>query len=189
MNVYRCEETQIWKSSCQLGILIRKVFKYWPGSITRDSNSLMSQKKKSYKPRHTESTNRSQMLWRSNSAPSHWMHYNEESASQQLQITHYKWMLTGTLQYAEKREPLAKSINSCNSILCLRAHKGSHKHCQIILHGPILYFSSICAADIQEFCSCLAMTQLIPTYEGHGPHRLLPRDLKLMNGDTTLLWD
>lgn len=89
----------------------------------------------------------------------------------------------------EKREPLAKSINSCNSILCLRAHKGSHKHCQIILHGPILYFSSICAADIQEFCSCLAMTQLIPTYEGHGPHRLLPRDLKLMNGDTTLLWD
>lgn len=63
-------------------------------------------KKKSYKPHHTESTNRSQMLWRSNSAPSHWMHYNEESASQQLQITHYKWTLTGTLQHAERRENL-----------------------------------------------------------------------------------
>lgn len=58
----------------------------------------------------------------------------------------------------KKREPLAKEINSCSSILWFIAHTGPHKHCQIILCGPTLYFSSICAADIQEFCSCLAMT-------------------------------
>lgn len=62
-------------------------------------------KKKSYRPLHTESANRSQ-LWSSNSAPSHWMHYNEESAPQKLQITHDKLMLTGTLQYAQRKENL-----------------------------------------------------------------------------------
>lgn len=55
-----------------------------------------------------------------------------------------------------KKNPLAKEIHSCNSILCFRAHKGAHKNCQIILHGTTLFFSPICTANTEEF-PCLLL--------------------------------
>lgn len=135
-------------------MLIRKIFKYWPGSITRDSNSLMSQKKKLQTSSYRVRQQISALIKQQSSLPLNALQEricSSKAANHTLQIN-VNWHPSVC---TEKREPLAKEINSCKSILCLRAHKGPHKYCQIILHGPILYFSSICAADIQEFAPVL----------------------------------
>lgn len=83
--------------------------------------------------------------------------------------------------YRKKRKPLAREINSHNSILCSRAHKGPHKYCQIIFHGTILL--PTCTAYTEEsFAPCLGMTQFIPTHEEHGTYWLLLKDLNTIMG-------
>lgn len=167
-NVHWCEETQISKSSCQLGMLIRKIFKYWPSSITKNSKPSMTQTKDTnlliQSPATDLSSDQGTVLPLN---ALQWRVCLWTAANHILQID-VNWHPS---VHRKKREPLAREINSCNSILCFRAHTGPHKHCQIIFCGPILYSSSICAADVQEFYSCLATMQLISTYEGHAPHR------------------
>lgn len=97
MNVHWWEETQISKSSCQLGMLI---FKYWPSSITGTASHQWPKQKiqtSSYRVQPQTSALIKQHC-------PHWMHYSEESASQQLQITYCKLMLTGTLQCTARKE-------------------------------------------------------------------------------------
>lgn len=48
MSLCKCEETQISKQSCQLGMLIGEIFSTRTSFMRRDSNSWISQKKKRY---------------------------------------------------------------------------------------------------------------------------------------------
>lgn len=149
MSLCKCEETQISKQSCQLGMLIGEIFSTRTSFMRRDSNSWISQKKKKILSVHG-STNRSQ-LWSNNKTPTEYTTKNSpllSSSNHILQIDAIQHPLLPV--YRKNRKPLAKEINYCNSILCFRAHKGPHEYCQIILHGTVLYFSPIYTADIEE---------------------------------------
>lgn len=160
MNVHWCEETQISKSSCQLDLLNQKDLQVLTKLCYKAQQVIDEPKKDTNLFIQSPATDLS--FDQTTVLPLNalqWRVCFSTAANHTLQID-VNWHLSVC---RKKREPLAKEINSCNSILCFRAHTGPHEHCQIILCGPILYLSSICAADTQEFSSCLAMTQLIST--------------------------